>query len=524
MAPPMALIPRCDLSFIRAISRLNYTNPFLEERFELERAALGAEFVSEPQAFWSFTPAQTIRRRSNLVRILEKARAVAQPLREKLLAGASADDEELQLYDELATYILFYEQLEEWGTRVSPIAGDDARDLKSWNRYSTQFDHWLNIPLLQLPSVPQKVRLFEIFRQVYRAFFNIFECVIGQSLPAARLRARIWQSIFTHDLRRYRRSLYRTLHQVTTLVTGPSGSGKELVAQAIGMSRYIPFDPRQGKFAAHPLESYFAINISAFSRNLIESELFGHAKGAFTDAATSRTGWLEACGEHGSVLLDEIGELDPTTQVKLLRVLQNRQYQRLGETKMRDFQGKMIAATNRDLRREIEAGAFREDLYYRLCSDVVETPTLAAQLQDNPHVLENLVAHISGRIAPEDHEALTGEVVQWLRTSIPPEYRWPGNIRELEQCVRNIMIHGQYVPTPRDSTSGASGTTNSANSSTAQALLDQMQTLSLTADELLCHYCKLAYRQTRSFEKSAKLLQLDRRTVRAKVDLANETR
>ncbi len=520
---PMALIPRSDLSFLRAVSQLNYTNPFLEDRFELERTALGTEFVSEPQAFWSFTPAQSTQRRSNLVRILEKARAVAQPLREKLLASVSADDEELQLYDELVTYILFHEQLEEWGKRVSPIAGDDARDFKAWTRYSSQFDHWLNIPLLQLPSVPQKVRLFEIFRQVYRAFFNIFECVIGQSLPAARLRAQIWQSIFTHDLRRYRRSLYRTLHQVTTLVTGPSGSGKELVAQAIGMSRFIPFDPKQGKFATHPLESYFAINISAFSRNLIESELFGHAKGAFTDAANSRAGWLEACGEHGSVLLDEIGELDPKTQVKLLRVLQNRQYQRLGETKMRDFQGKMIAATNRDLRREIEAGTFREDLYYRLCSDVVETPSLAAQLQDNPGVLENLVAHISGRIAPEDQEMLTGEVLQWLRNNIPPEYPWPGNIRELEQCVRNIMIHGQYVPTPRDSTSGASGPSNSESSSAAQALLDQMQSLSLTADELLCHYCKMAYRQTKSFEKSAKLLKLDRRTVRAKVDLANET-
>ena len=135
---------------------------------------------------------------------------------------------------------------------------------------------------------------------MYRAFFHIFECVIGQSLPAARLRARIWQSIFTHDLRRYRRSLYQSLHQVTTLVTGPSGSGKELVAQAIGMSRYIPFDPKQGKFAIHPAESYFAVNISALSRNLVESELFGHAKGAFTDAAGARAGWLEACGEHGA--------------------------------------------------------------------------------------------------------------------------------------------------------------------------------------------------------------------------------
>lgn len=517
----MGLIPRSELAFVRAVSRLNYANPFLQERLDLERDALGDEFVAEAHPYWSFTPKQIGQRRSNLIKMIDKAQAVARPLREKLREGASASDDQLQLYDDLVLYILFYEQFEDWGKRASPISGDDAGDLKAWTHFSTQFDYWLQLPMLQLPSAPQKAHLFAMFRQVYRAFFNIFECVIGQSLPAAELRARIWQSIFTHDLRRYRRSLYRTLPQATTLVTGPSGSGKELVARAIGLSRYIPFDPRQGKFATHPAESYFAINISAFSRNLIESELFGHAKGAFTDASGSRAGWLEACGEHGSILLDEIGELDPTTQVKLLRVLQNRQYQRLGETKMRDFQGKIIAATNRDLRREIESGAFREDLYYRLCSDVIETPTLAAQVQDNPDVLGDLAAHIAARIAPEEQETLTAEVMQWLRKNIPPGYRWPGNIRELEQCVRNIMIRGQYVPSAQAAATGASESSTSGNTSAAQALLAQMQSLSLTADELVCRYCKMAYLQTRSFEKSAKLLQLDRRTVRAKVDLAH---
>ena len=326
---------------------------------------------------------------------------------------------------------------------------------------------------------------------------------------------RIWQSIFTHDLRRYRRSLYRSLYQVTTLVTGPSGSGKELVAQAIGMSRYIPFNATQGKFVTHPAECYFAVNISAFSRNLVESELFGHAKGAFTDAAGARAGWLEACGEHGAILLDEIGELDGMTQVKLLRVLQNRQFQRLGETRIRNFEGKMIAATNRDLRREIETGTFREDLYYRLCSDVIETPSLASQVQDNPEVLENIVAYIAGRVAAGEQEALTQEVVQWLSQNLPGNYHWPGNIRELEQCVRNIMIHGSYA-----AACSRAGTSATRDSPADQRLLLRLQSLSLTADELLSEYCMMAYRQTKSFEKAARLLQLDRRTVRAKVDLA----
>lgn len=518
----MPFIPESEIAFVRAVSQLNYTNPFLEERFELERTALGHEFVSEAQPYWSFTSGQRRQRRTNLVKLLDRAKVVAESLREKLVGGASSSDDQLLLYDELALYILFYEQFEEWGNRRTPISGDEGADQKAWAHYSARFDYWLKLPLVQLPSVREKNHLFSLYRQIYRAFFSIYDCVIGQSKPAAKLRSKIWQSIFTHDLRRYRRSFFRTLPQVTTLVTGPSGSGKELVARAIGLSRYIPFDPRQGKFAADPIDSYFAINISAFSKNLVESELFGHAKGAFTDAAASRAGWLEACGEHGSILLDEIGELEPTTQVKLLRVLQNRQYQRLGETKLRDFQGKIIAATNRDLQREIQQGTFREDLYYRLCSDVIETPSLSVQVQDNHDVLSDLVEHLAQRIAPEEQETLAAEVMLWLRNSLPENYPWPGNIRELEQYIRNIMIHGQYVPSSVFSQSCSSRLPPRSEKSNSQAIADQMQTLSLTAEELLQCYCKLAYQQTKSFEKAAKRLQLDRRTVRAKVELANQ--
>lgn len=513
----MPLITKSDLPFVRAVGQLNYVNPFLEDRLHHERAALGSEFVAEVQPYWSFTPQQTSRRRVNLDRLIDRAQSIAADLRRKLLDNARATEEELALYDDLVVYILFYEQLDSWGNRESPIDGADASESAAWQHYSARFDLWLGLSNRLFPSASQKVHLFAIFRQVYRAFFNIFECVVGQSRPAARLRANIWQSIFTHNLRRYRHSLYRTLHHVTTLVTGPSGTGKELVAQAIGASRYIPFDPSKGKFAARPDETYFAINVSAFSKNLVESELFGHAKGAFTDASTARAGWLEACGEHGSVLLDEIGELDATTQVKLLRVLQNRQFQRLGETRMREFQGKIIAATNRDLRREIEKGAFREDLYYRLCSDVIETPSLAAQLQDNPEVLDSLIAYIAGRIAPDISQTLAEEAIAWVRGHVPPDYPWHGNVRELEQCVRNIMIRGQYVP---HSTSGTSSAPD-PDTAEVQSLVQEMQTLNLTADELLRRYCRLAYRKTRSFEKTARLLQLDRRTVRAKVDPAS---
>jgi len=516
----MALISGRDLRFARAVGSLNYTNPFSTERMELEREALGDDFVSEEDSYWSLTPEQTLNRRSNLVLILDRARELADTIRARLQDGETGSDEQLLIYEELANYVLFYEMLSYWGGRTELSGVDQAMiDRKAWERFSGQFDDRMNFTGVHLPSVDQKVALFELFHQIYRAFFSIFDCVIGRSRPAAKLRERIWQSIFTHDLRRYRRTLFRSMSAITTLISGPSGSGKELVARAIGLSRRIPFRVREQRFEVQPADAYFAINVSAFAANLVESELFGHAKGAFTDAVSARVGWLEACGDHGAVLLDEIGELTAATQVKLLRVLQSRQFQRLGETKIREFHGKVIAATNRDLRFEIEAGAFREDLYYRLCSDVIETPSLASQVEDNPRMLADLVSQVVGRMVPGEGEVITAEVLQWIQGNLPAAYRWPGNIRELEQCVRNVIICGVYSPaTP--SGRAAHLPDDSGCSAELLATARAMQELRLTADELLQRYCRFAYRQTRSFEKAAKLLQLDRRTVRAKSDQA----
>ena len=152
---------------------------------------------------------------------------------------------------------------------------------------------------------------------------------------------------------------------------------------------------------------------------MIESELFGHRKGAFTGALQDHSGWLEVCPPLGTVFLDEIGELDGSIQVKLLRVLETREFQRLGETTSRKFQGKVIAATNRDMAREMKAGRFREDLYYRLCSDLIVTPSLREQLADSPEELRNLVLFIAKRIAgPEEAEALAGEVELWIEGTL----------------------------------------------------------------------------------------------------------
>jgi transcriptional regulator with GAF, ATPase, and Fis domain len=251
---------------------------------------------------------------------------------------------------------------------------------------------------------------------------------------------------------------------------------------------------------------FHPLNLSALSPTLIESELFGHRRGAFTGALEDRVGWMEVCEPLGTVFLDEIGELDSAIQVKLLRVLQSRTFQRLGDTKTRVFRGKIIAATNRDLAREMADGQFREDFYYRLCSDLISTPSLRDQLAESPHDLKSMILFITLRIAADEAEALADEVEAWIKKHLGREYPWPGNFRELEQCVRNVLIRHEYRPPQIHSRNGAA------------RLAEDFDTGAMTADELLRKYCTLVYSRTRNLEETARRLKLDRRTVKSKVD------
>ena len=203
----------------------------------------------------------------------------------------------------------------------------------------------------------ERAHLFACFYQVRRAFYHIYEHLLGTSEPMVQLRAAIWQSIFTHDLQRYQRVLYKHMGDIATLISGPSGTGKELAARAVGLSRYIPFDPVKGQFESALTDTFYPLNLSALSPTLIESELFGHCKGAYTGAVNEREGWLETCPRSGTVFLDEIGELDESIQVKLLRVLQTRTFTRLGDSTERQFVGGQIWAPV-SLEGELETSQF----------------------------------------------------------------------------------------------------------------------------------------------------------------------
>jgi DNA-binding NtrC family response regulator len=210
------------------------------------------------------------------------------------------------------------------------------------------------------------------------------------------------------------------------------------------------------------------------------------------------------------VFLDEIGELDPILQVKLLRVVQNGRYTRVGETVERTFHGKLVAATNRDLAEEIRAGRFRDDLYYRLCADRIETPTLGEHLEDTPAALAGLIGFLARRIAPEEADALGAEVLDWVEKNLGREYRWPGNIRELEQCVRNVLVRRHYAP--------QRVTTSKRETSPARRWLAEAEAGQLNFAELLSSYTTWMYAKLGSYQQTAQALGLDRRTVRSKID------
>jgi transcriptional regulator with AAA-type ATPase domain len=493
----VALFKPEERQFLAAVVQLAYCNHFLPERVEFEKAALASNFAAG-EAVWSASVANPDVIRPNVLRISEKLEPLVNAVRERLSRTVDVNTDELNIYEGCVHYLLYQ--------KFYPRFAHARGTWKFYRSFLADWNHYLQLPGKSFETALEPAHVFACFWQIRKAFNSIFDNIIGSSLPAARLRASVWQSIFTHDMRRFRRTMYRRMADFPTLITGPSGTGKELVARAIAQSRYVPFDSTALKFEDEQ-EVFLPINIAALSPTLIESELFGHRRGSFTGAIADRKGWLEACPALGSVFLDELGEMDLSIQVKLLRVIETRRFSPVGDTVLREFQGKLIAATNRALPREIRERRFREDLYYRLCADLIETPSLADQIEDSPESFRELLLYMTRRAVGDEAASLLPEVEQWIKTNLPREYAWPGNYRELEQCVRNVVIRRSYRPMERQHDERATDERFFANYKAGR----------LKLSEIVSHYAAQVYRQTGSYQEAAQLLGLDRRTVKAKV-------
>ena len=246
------------------------------------------------------------------------------------------------------------------------------------------------------------------------------------------------------------RDIYTQIHQVaisdtTVLIRGESGTGKELVAHAIHYT-----SPRASG-------SFIKVNCAALNENLLESELFGHEKGAFTGAIQSRIGRLEEAN-GGTLFLDEIGDFSPLIQVKLLRVLQERQFERVGSNKVIQTSARIICATNQDLEAAVETGAFRQDLYYRINVFPILLPMLRSRKDDILLLADHFVEKYAQQMKKDVRRISTPAINMMVA------YHWPGNVRELENCIERAVllstdgvIHGHHLP-PSLQTSDASDT------------------------------------------------------------------
>ena len=352
-------------------------------------------------------------------------------------------------------------------------------------------------------SEQEGVHLFSLFYQLRRAYYFISHSLTGNSSSMKKLRLALWNNVFSYDIRTYDQFLVNRMEDFSTLLLGATGTGKGSAAAAIGRSGYIPFDLQKGRFTKNFDDIFIAMNLSQFSESLIESELFGHCKGAFTGAVENHQGLFELCTDHGSLFLDEIGDLSVPIQIKLLHVLQERIFSPVGSHSQKRFAGRVIAATNRSLQDLRKQGNFRDDFYYRLSSDVITVPTLSQRIEESPDELAQLVTLLVNRITGQKSSSLAEMILEKLKRDLPPGYSWPGNVRELEQAVRRILMTGKY-----------GGDSFVSDFNLEEDFIQKFQTGQLEARELLYLYCTHLFQKFGTYEEVGRRTKLDRRTVK----------
>lgn len=471
-----------DRQFFQLVSEAAFSNPFSERRDQLDTQLAGVTDASKEKQLLAAIGS-----------VDERVRRIERSGRASLSLYAGEERDYLAFGMLFAQYHryqdafdeLIQQQLREGDEPCTvPFSGELLSRLRDYGFKAQEARHY-----------------FAFFYQLRRAFFFIDQ-LVGQSLSMRSLRCALWNNIFTHDTHRYEEKLWNRMEDFSTLLLGETGTGKGAAAAAIGRSGHIPFDEKKGRFAESFTRNFISINLSQFPEALIESELFGHKKGAFTGAVDSHQGVLARCVPHGAIFLDEIGDVSVPVQIKLLKVLQERSFSPVGSHDTKPFRGRIIAATNRSLAELRREGDFRDDFYYRLCSDVIEVPPLRQQLGEDPATLSQLLETVLLRILGKADSALLKSIRQALHRDLPADYRWPGNVRELEQAVRRILLNGRYIGDP---------SAHPAAEENLQSIADAGE---MNAQQLLTLYCRQLYQRFGTYEEVARRTDLDRRTVK----------
>ncbi len=469
-----------DRDFFQKIQQAIFINPFTDEREAMDRQILGGAWKSD-----------NVKREAMLAqRVAARLARQAMPVREY-----QQEDRRLLEYATLfSIYHLFCDKLDNL----------IARQLKAGDK-PCQVDFAAEcLGLIQEGGIEagEAARYFSLFFQMRRAFFFINR-IVGESPSMKQLRLSLWNNVFTHDIGLYEQYLWNRMEDFSTLILGETGTGKGMAAAAIGRSGYIPFQEKRGIFAESFTSAFVPLNLSQFPEQLLDSELFGHKKGAFTGAIDDHQGVFERCSPHGAIFLDEIGEVSEPIQIKLLKVLEERFYTPVGSHQIKRFQGRVIAATNRNIAEIRAEGAFRDDFYYRLCSDTIKVPPLRQRIKEEPQELSRLLQVTVGRITGKPSPELVAAVKETLGKTVAGDYPWPGNVRELEQAVRRILLTWEYREEARLAEAAPQGT-----------LARELERGNLDAQSLLAAYCAMLYDRHGIYEEVARITRLDRRTVK----------
>ncbi|NOY94338.1 MAG: sigma-54-dependent Fis family transcriptional regulator [Deltaproteobacteria bacterium] len=479
-----------DRDFFALVSEAAFANPFGRERDELDRRIAGGDPQPEELLELLLTKLE-----ARLAAINEEARLD--------IRDFTGDDR--RLLEHAGWFHVFHRYAEAFDLHIEEQlqAGAEPRPLRFAESLEADLAVWGF-------SEDRRRRAIEVFFQMRRAFRFIGTALVGPSACMRELRESLWNNVFGHDLERYERLLWDRMEDFSTILLGETGTGKGAAASAIGRSGFIPFARKGAHFKESFVSSFVPLNLSEFPESLIESELFGHKKGAFTGATSHHDGALARVNSHGVVFLDEIGEVSIPVQVKLLRVLQDRAYTPVGSRETRRFEGRVVAATHRSLQTLREEGRLRHDFYYRLCSDVIHVPPLRTRLAQEPSELQALLRVIVPRLVGESSSELVLELQRAILEGVGPDYAWPGNVRELEQCVRRVLLTRRCGP---DASTPASPSPASVWTALGAQEID--------AKQLLANYCTQLYQRHGTYERVARITGLDRRTVKKHVQRAS---
>ncbi len=488
-----AKLDKTSRDFFELVVQAVFLNPFSDERARVDALIAGDDSAAKE--------ASSERVRRLLPRVIEHV--------ERLRAqGIHRIDVFPEAEQELVKYAflfdLFHRLIDDFDALI------EAQRAKGATPLPVPFakDALAEIESRGLPH-DEALRYFALFYQLRRAFYFIEKRLIGCSPSMKGLRRALWNNVFTHDIRLYNRYLWDRMEDFATLLLGETGTGKGAGAAAIGQSGFIPFNERTGAFEASFTRNFVPINLSQYPESLIESELFGHRKGAFTGAVDDHDGVFARCSRYGSLFLDEIGEVSIPVQIKLLQVIQDRTFSPVGSHDPKRFEGRVIAATNRSIDKLRAEGKFRDDFFYRLCSDIIVFPTLRQRIAEDPHELDDLIAAVVQRMVGQPSPELVKMVRATLGKALPANYPWPGNVRELEQAVRRILLTQSYQ-----------GDLRAVAQDATAALLQEIEAGAIDAQDLLCRYCAMLYQRHGTYEEVARRTKLDRRTAKKYVQSA----